>query len=476
MLPNTLLLAQNQARIFDRALVLQVALLSGLVAAVIAAVLAQFIEPKKAGITTAAFAYTFYLQAWTSASGPHWARFVIWLCMGLFAAFALNVLIGSTERALRIATGIVAVAVVTTSGIGMLGGTRTPAAVAFTEMTPVRTPNVYLFVLDGLGRPDVLRAQFPTLDVDQPLQAFSELGFDVSDRSTANYPRTHLSIPSMLSASYPSTEENVLAEPDEWAFADATLSGNNELVQMMKAAGYEYWHTDSGIWGHAACDTDFADVCLGKEAGVDHEAKAAIWESTPFKRSPFGTDAQDPTTVVDNIIAASTESAAGGAGADAPKLVFSHILSPHTPYRFTRDCSPINVGSTSDGWQPEYMGHYAGAAQCLFTQLETAFGELIEHDPEAMILVVSDHGPTFNLRWLDEWSDREIHQRLSNFRMVRMPEGCDEATDAAHSLINTVPMIRSCLTGQEPELVEPKFFTVSEAGVSEVDSPNLIEP
>ena len=126
----------------------------------------------------------------------------------------------------------------------------------------------------------------------------------------------------MLMGEYQSLDESPLTLEDEWAYAERTLSGNNQLVQSLKAVGYEYWHARSEVWGHADCSGRHADRCIGE--GGDPEAMEALWAMTPFGQSPFEARPQDPTTVVDYVLA-------NGADSDQPRLVFAHILSPHHP-------------------------------------------------------------------------------------------------------------------------------------------------
>lgn len=463
-IPLLLLVVQNGQQIGDRSLVFTTAIASASVAAIAVAVLQRVFGWREAALNVAAFSYTFFLNSWiTGGQEMLLARSAIWLCTAVLATIAIRVLIGNSSLSLRLTSMavMVAVSVLAVLGLTVDNNGETPTGIAFADIEPEQTPNVYVFVMDGLSRVDVLKRDFPGIDIDPALTRLDDLGFETSSISTANYARTHISIPSMLTGAYPSSDESPLDLGGEWSYATQTLSGNNQLVQTLANSGYEYWHAQSDVWGHANCSEAYADHCIN-QAGGDAETQAALWAMTPFGTTPFQSTPQSPVTVVDYVLA-------NGTANDDPRLLFAHILSPHNPYKWDADCNSILVGSLVDGHQPEFDWMYKDETECLMRQLADSMERLTTADPNAIVLLLSDHGHSFSVNWkAGAWSDRDVDVRFSNFRSVRVPDRCRTDDPDGHSLINVNELIISCLTNTEPEWQEARFFTSSNDGVAEI--------
>lgn len=145
-------------------------------------------------------------------------------------------------------------------------------------------------------------------------------------------------------------------------------------------------------------------------------------------------------------------------------FTFSHILSPHQPYQYNADCS-LRDGNArgqglGDGHRAEFRPLYVGQATCLAQQLEQAMTTLIEADPTAVIVLQADHGSEFEIDDLDNpsWEPNYLRERFGIFRMTRLPETCSSTHLAAQSIINTAELLTSCLSGTEPDLIEPQIF------------------
>jgi len=241
------------------------------------------------------------------------------------------------------------------------------------------------------------------------------------------------------------------------------VQGDNLLVNSLRDVGYEYWHSGSVIWDATSCEPEIADRCLGLDTS-GQETISAIWSTTPVRqhvgRVPFE-DISDPISTVDSILEARAERTT-----DDPYIVFSHIVSPHQPYRFEQDCQlrgRTGTGTTLDiGHLPEHRPLFVNQVHCLGGQLEEAMADLIEADPDALILLQADHGTAFeiNHETLD-WTDTAIRERLAIFRMTRVPETCRRSEPEAQSLVNTPQLVLSCLSGEEPDWIEPQMFLLT---------------
>ncbi len=487
ILPLGLLNYANSGAIADPAPLFEIAAIAGLVALISAVLLGRVLAPHVAAILVGALGYGFFSLSWFESSSTM-SLLVVWAVSSIFGGLVLVWLVGSARWAVVTAAIAATLIAATLFGLSIFGTAErvdiaqgdVPAALAFSEVPSVR-PNVYLFVLDGFARPDITTEQFAEhghdFDLSGSIDALEDLGFIQDLEGTANYPQTILSVPSTLNAKYHHLPEAPLSGRDIWLQGQAALSGENTLVNSLRTAGYEYWHSSSVLWATSACDADIADRCIGNP-GTDTETLAAVWSETPLRRvqGPDLDTVTDPTTVV-----ADTLASRDAQPTDEPYLLFSHIISPHHPYRFNDDCSrrPDGVEGLSfvEGGAPEFRPLYSGAATCVASQLESAMAELIERDPTAIIFLQADHGSSFEVDPENNpWDEKMVRERMGIFRMTRMPDHCRSDDPAAQSLVNTVPLIVGCIAGEEPDLIESRILLSDfvTADVRDADRP-LIE-
>lgn len=463
VLPLGLLLAQNRGRIADPQPILQIAGIAAGIAALATFLAGKLLAPHVGAAIAGSAGYIFFSMSWVG-TGSTATYLTVWLGSAALLSAVVLVLIGDTKSIMLGATAIVTVAVIATTAIGLAptsSPANTPTALAFTGEVE-ETPNVYVFILDGFARLDILNTQMGDLDVDlEPaINSLEALGFALEPAATSNYAETLVSVPSTLNGTLHVTPDTPLTLQERWAYAQNTLRGNNNTVSFLSEAGYDYWHSSSGLWDNAACDASIADRCLG-DGVSSFETKSAVWSTTPLRNvlgQPNPDSIQDPTKVVDQILQARAE------GATDPYFVFSHIMSPHHPYRFDRDCNPINDPSStiSIGHDAHHRGLYADQVTCLGAQLETSMQRLLDADPSAIIFLQSDHGSAFNVDFDERsWPSDAIDERMSIFRMTRLPEHCRSTDTRAQSVVNTLPLLHGCLTGTEPALVDADMFTTN---------------
>lgn len=475
VIPLALLLSNNQGTIANRQPILQIALVALIVSAILTVVFSTKLAPHVAGALVGGFGYGFFSLSWIPERAGTPTLLLFWTATSLIGSAVLVWLLSDSKVIVTLASLASAAVVVflvatsSTSGRDEVAGRAdsvAPEALSFAEPFE-RTPNVYVFVLDGFGRPDVLTEQFGArgfdIDLSESVDELETLGFVQDADGSANYVQSILSIPSALNGTLHHLPDAPLSGFEIWRTGRPAVQGDNLLVNSLRAAGYEYWHSGSVIWDATACAPSIADRCLGLDT-ADQETISALWSNTPLRQHvglvPFE-DFSDPESTVDSILEARAQRTN-----DDPYVVFSHIVSPHQPYRFEQDCQLRNrtgTGTTLDnGSLPEHRPLFVNQVHCLGDQLEEAMAELVEADPDALILLQADHGTAFEINHdtLD-WTDTAIRERLAIFRMTRVPDVCRRSEPEAQSLVNTPQLILSCLSGEEPEWIEPQMFLLT---------------
>lgn len=319
-------------------------------------------------------------------------------------------------------------------------------------MAFAREPNVYWIVLDGQAGPPFLRDELG-LDPEPFLDSLRGRGFDVQERSTSNYPLTHLAIASALEWEY--LYEGI-DEPGAGPFLER-LRGDNRTVDALLANGYGYVHAFPGLWRGSRC-SGREDVCLG-EHGTLGDTEWALVSATPLVEILVDEEAardvaatNDPLRVVRTVLDNAPPS---------PYFAFIHQLNPHPPYLRDADCqlrddSSLDVADWGTGRA------YGEAVTCLFDRLDAAVDRILAVEEDPLIVIQGDHGPrlgldseTTGVRLLGD----EMH--FSALSAIRLPDACSDIDIPDDlTLVNTFRIVFACLQDTPPDLLPDRHFPI----------------
>jgi hypothetical protein len=270
-------------------------------------------------------------------------------------------------------------------------------------------PNVYLVILDGYPRGDTLAESYG-FD-NRPFEAaLAELGFEVADRSRSNYPHTWLTLTSMLNGQYldqvPSLTPAPEAPEDQYR---ALMSVLNEasMVRRLEEEGYEV----------VVIPSPFRSVALQRADRYLDGGQLSAFEYSLLTHSPLGQllVAAAPDFLMDeqrNRFHAALASLVdqGAEGADRPKFVMAHLLSPpHAPLVYGRNGErlplPACVPASCALWEFPDDAWDGLPDQIAYTNAEIldALRQLVTDDPEATVILMSDHGSRRDAANLDEY-------------------------------------------------------------------------
>lgn len=324
-------------------------------------------------------------------------------------------------------------------------------------------PDVWLIVLDGLVSDGWLagRTGHDASAFEASLEA---KGFRIQPDASSNYPLTHLSMASTLAMEY-RYEGDVppgdgLPEPGAAPFF-ASIQGDNAFVDLLLSNGYRYVHASPGFWRGSRCGGR-EDICIDTD-GLVNETQVALRAMVPWGQWATGgerhrqiADANDASQVVATALDATEE-----AGINRPTFHLVHMLNPHPPLLRDAACGlrddiPLSLALWGDG--PEY----ADAVTCLQSQLDAAATAILADDPDALIVIQGDHGARLGIDWNTPDGvllGEEMH--FSIFSAFHLPTACagmDVPADLTS--VNTLRIVRACLEGTEPSLLEDRRFPI----------------
>ncbi len=264
-------------------------------------------------------------------------------------------------------------------------------------------PDIYFIVLDGFARQDVLRDLY---DYDNAafVDSLRALGFQVLDRSRANYCQTILSVAATLNLDYVSR----LVEMDPRSRDRRPmlqLIRDSRLMEALRAQGYSVTAFASGF---EPTEIAGADRYLRPRWGLS-EFQQIVVSTTPLSwLGRFGRSQYDlHRERLDFILGRLPETAAR----PGPKLVFAHLLAPHPPFVFGPEGEPLERARPFDfgdgshyydmgGTHEEYVRRYRDQLRYVSSRLLDVVGRILEGAPEPPVIVLqSDHGPGSELDW-----------------------------------------------------------------------------
>jgi len=309
-------------------------------------------------------------------------------------------------------------------------------AVAASRSSPAGSPDIYLIVMDGYARADILR-EFFHYDNAPFLSCLEELGFSVKPASRANYAWTFLSLASALNM-VPMTEVAEAAGPrSRDQRAPQAMIGNNRVQAFLRSRGYRSVHIASA-WSGTRTNPYADEIWSDRQHIMDDDFTRALVDSSLlaiFNGRLLDDLAAFYADQFDNL-----EQAAAGRG---PKMVFAHFMLPHPPYLFDRTGAVVGKASfrtvvLERKVQWGRTDAYIEQLRYVNTRLLAALRSIIEASAAPpVVLLVSDHGPLIASG--DERS--VIRARLGNLTAALLPGARPDLLAPDISLIEVFPIV-----------------------------------
>jgi len=309
------------------------------------------------------------------------------------------------------------------------------------------TPDVVLIVLDAYTDAETLRGLYEH-DNSPFLGQLEQLGFQVDGPVLANYPRTALSVASVLQLDYLGGESSLTAE-DVDSIWDV-LGGQSKLVNAFQSEGYRHVFVESG-WLGTRCGPR-VEVCVAArwpdETFYD-VANRSILRGLPGYElgRPFTEGALHTLDWLENDLGRYLRD-------DVPDLVYVHVLAPHPPLFLDARCEP-DWGGGLPGYvigSPQMDSDELALVRARYTdQLECVNSVLLEvarQLPEDDVAVMfGDHGPdSLGQLFLpsgEMWNEEQRRERFGVFYAAHVP-GCDMTSIG--SLVNLGRRLLSCMS------------------------------
>lgn len=274
---------------------------------------------------------------------------------------------------------------------------------------PASSPDIYVILLDGYPRADVLDYAF---DIDNSafLSALGARGFDVATASHSDYLWTHVSVPSALNLAYveqiPTMVEVIEGDAPRQPTLRTTVA-DNAAFDLAREHGYTPAAVGSGFEEVAP---RLADVYV--DGGQLNEFEVSVLVSTfvgdlVAVAAPDFASAQQRDRIASNLAVLADIAAIRDRD---PTLVFAHVPAPHQPVVFGADGAPVAVPISDTfyadspperGEDPEeYRERYRAQMPYLNDLiLDSIDGVLDASEEPPVIVLFADHGSASVVDW-----------------------------------------------------------------------------
>jgi hypothetical protein len=297
--------------------------------------------------------------------------------------------------------------------------------------------NIYLLVLDEYANSAVLRERFgyDNRPFEDSLRA---LGFHIPRLVRSTYVHTLLSLPSLLNAAHLDGLERDLGPDTKHPALPNYLLEHNRVVPYLEARGYRFVFFPSHWWystrGSSMADSEFRpwrgfDLTRAMSAGELQRTVAGNSILRYLDRNN-GWDAEHERRTLDGLAALP---AAGG-----PVFAFAHILKPHDPYIFDRDCEILEREKEVDD-----VGPYIEQLQCLNRLVLGTVREILRaSEVPPIIILQGDHGT--KLLGATGYADVEkvppaaARERVGAFGAYYLPDGGAAAFGDTVTVVNVL--------------------------------------
>jgi hypothetical protein len=323
------------------------------------------------------------------------------------------------------------------------------AASAWTAAPVADAPNIYVILVDGHGRQDVLRDAY-AYDGTAFEQAMTGMGFKQATGSFANHAATRFSLAVLLNGRPLSEMGQNVATVLSDALAYASLRSSSGIA-LLNEAGYETTAMVSGYEGLAPGNVDHL-----VDTGPRNELERTVIDGT----------------AIGGVLTSLGEGNAVGQGyrtlrqvallkemakarPEIPQFVFAHLPAPHPPFVLDAGCAirpedELTLGSTGRtgaAGDVRTMDLVGDQTTCIDRLITDVVDDIVTTQPNAVVIVLSDHGPEEELDWWHP-SDAAIAHRMANLFWSRTPGHANVFPDDV-TLVNVLPLLFNAYLGTE---------------------------
>ena len=326
-------------------------------------------------------------------------------------------------------------------------------------------PDIYVIVLDGYGRKDVLQKVYG-YDNSQFLSTLKQRGFYVPTENHSNYIETPFAMAALWNFDY----EIPWNSSGDYAQYVTTPIQNNRVFQLLKEIGY----TTVSFDGSASyTQIQSADVFFSDFVPLN-KFESFLLAGTPLEplSDAFGLRLPIPNYTTHRLRANYKLNKIQEIPTliPSPKITYFHILVPHPPFIFDENGNPTNPprpysiydANEFQGSREEYQKGYRAQVIFINGKILGVVDALLKKSKQPPIIVImGDHGPgsMFNF---DIANPGCVWERTRNLYAIYLPgHENDSKLHPSISPVNTFRVIFDTYFGTDLPLLEDRTYLMA---------------
>jgi hypothetical protein len=349
-----------------------------------------------------------------------------------------------------------------------LGHSQTTASFALDKEFKLEkgfTPDIYVIVLDGYARQDVLESIYK-YDNSKFIDWLEKRGFYVANNSHSNYVQTPYTMSSFWNLDYLQTWSSSY-EYAQYLFEPIQT---NRVFRLLDDIGY----TTVSFEG-AAHYTEIkkSDVYLSNFLPLNNFETLLLADSPlePFSNMfDLGIPLNTYKTHRERMLYQLDMLKEIPASIPGPKIVYAHILAPHPPFVFYQDggiSEPQRPYTLAEGTmfqdsEEAYQNGYREQVRFVNKEIMKVIDAILaESENPPIILLMSDHGPASIFNWNFE-DPGCLQERTSNLYAILLPGHKNDGTVySSITPVNTFRVIFNTYFATDLPLLEDRSYMMA---------------
>ena len=341
-------------------------------------------------------------------------------------------------------------------------------------------PDIYLFLLDNYGSPEMLAAEYGVRS-DWFSDSLRTLGFRTPS-TRANYSHTSLALASLLNVAYLDSVATTVGEGTSPKGVVYELIRSDRVTAFLEEAGYHSYVVPSVPWigtlQHSRADVHFTTERIGAVRGqwIRGLLLYVIWPRTLVGRMfPDAVRWSSREKVL-----AAFAGVAQLIDRPEPKFVLMHSMAAHYPFTVGPDCaSRDSIVSEPETQDSPAARAYVDGLECTNRQVLGLVEEILRRSKSApVILVMGDHGPQVaGTPWRGDASAITAAQarlRLSIIGAYHLPDAAPVLPDTVTPVNVMRTVLSHYLDADLPALENRSFHSTGDNLYRFVDIPDSV--
>lgn len=297
-------------------------------------------------------------------------------------------------------------------------------------------PDIYYIILDTYGRSDTLSRAYG-FDNSEFLNFLRDKGFYVSEKSQSNYVPTFLSLSSSLNMMYLDFVSNEAWQRARDRKMLQRMLQNHRVRRFLKSRGYTFINIGS----------DWVPTSYNKYADINLYASDRNVKNLFFYRKMLfypvfvylgNGSMKRKQELIEFQFDALAE--AKSLGHEGPSFIFAHVLLPHGPHIFDKDCNRL---TREDALARGEKENYIESLSCANKKVDALVEKILMSAKRPPVIIIqSDEGPKkTEPNDIRDYTRNDFMERTGILNAIYLPGNGREALYEEISPVNTFRLI-----------------------------------